>query len=87
METFKEFDKELGNIAHQITSLSDKFLKLKNLKNELQSVTSKEGLFNIKILFMAFGNLEIRMQKFKDAMIESTEDTTEDITENVKQLK
>lgn len=81
-----EFDKELGKIADDITQLSDKFLKLKNLKQELQSVTSKKGLLNLKTLFMAFGNLEIRMQKFKDAMTENTEDITEDYINEVKQL-
>jgi len=81
-----EFDRELGNIAKEITNLSDKFLKLKNLKDELQSVTSKKGLFNLKVLFMAFGNLETRMQKFKDAMVENTEDITEEYIEEVKQL-
>ena len=81
-----EFDRELGNIAKEITNLSDKFLKLKNLKDELQSVTSKKGLFNLKILFMAFGNLETRMQRFKDAMLENTEDITEDYIQEVKQL-
>lgn len=81
----KEFDRELGNIAHDISSLSDKFLKLKNLKDELQSVTSKEGMFNVKILFIAFGNLETRMQKFKNAMLEKT-DITEEYIEEVKQL-
>ena len=81
-----EFDRELGNIAKEITNLSDKFLKLKNLKDELQSVTSKKGLFNLKILFMAFGNLETRMKRFKDAMLENTEDITEDYIQKVKQL-
>jgi len=81
-----EFDRELGNIAKEITNLSDKFLKLKNLKDEMQSVTSKKGLFNLKILFMAFGNLETRMQRFKDAMVENTEDITEDYIEEIKQL-
>lgn len=82
-----EFDKELGKIANDISSLSDKFLKLKNLKDELQSVTSKKGLFNLKILFMAFGNLETRMKMFKDAMLENTEDITEEYIKEVKQLK
>jgi len=81
-----EFDRELGNIASDISSLSDKFLKLKNLKDELQSVTSKKGLFNLKILFIAFGNLETRMKRFKDAMVENTEDITEEYIEEVKQL-
>jgi len=35
---------------------------------------------------MAFGNLETRMQKFKDAIVENTEDITEEYIEEVKQL-
>lgn len=81
-----EFDKELGKIADDIKELSDKFLKLKNLKDELQSVTSKKGLLNLKLLFMSFGSLETRMQKFKDAMTENTEDITEEYINEVKQL-
>lgn len=85
-QEIKEFDDELGKIADDIKELSDKFLKLKNLKDELQSVTSKKGLLNLKLLFMSFGSLEIRMQKFKDAMTENTEDITEDYINEVKQL-
>jgi hypothetical protein len=82
----QEFDTQLGFIAKDITNLSDKFLKLTTLKNELESVTSKKGLFNLKILFMAFGNLKTRMEKFEKAMTENTEDITEDFIEEVKQL-
>jgi len=83
----KEFDNALGQIADDITSLSDKFLKLTNLKEELKNVTSKKGLFNLKLLFMAFGNLEIRMNRFQNAMVKNTEDITEDYIQEVKQLK
>ena len=82
----QEFDTQLGLIANEITSLSDKFLKLTSLKNELESVTSKKGLFNLKILLMAFGNLKTRMQKFEDAMTKNTEDITHEYIEEVKQL-
>lgn len=86
-QKIKEFDDALGQIADDITSLSDKFLKLTNLKEELKNVTSKKGLFNLKLLFMAFGNLEIRMDRFQDAMVKNTEDITEDYLQEVKQLK
>jgi len=83
----KEFDDALGQIADDISSLSDKFLKLTNLKEELKNVTSKKGLFNLKLLFMAFGNLETRMHRFQNAMVKNTEDITEDYLQEVKQLK
>lgn len=83
----KEFDDALGQIADDISSLSDKFLKLTNLKEELKKVTSKKGLFNLKLLFMAFGNLETRMHRFQNAMVKNTEDITEDYLQEVKQLK
>lgn len=86
-QKIKEFDDALGQIADDITSLSDKFLKLTNLKEELKNVTSKKGLFNLKLLFMAFGNLEIRMNRFQSAMVKNTEDITEDYLQEVKQLK
>jgi hypothetical protein len=86
-QKIKEFDDALGQIADDITSLSDKFLKLTNLKEELKNVTSKKGLFNLKLLFMAFGNLEIRMNRFQNAMVKNTEDITEDYLQEVKQLK
>jgi hypothetical protein len=82
----QEFDNQLGFIANDISSLSDKFLKLTSLKNELESVTSKKGLFNLKILLMAFGNLKTRMQKFEESMLENTEDITIEYIEEVKQL-
>lgn len=83
----QEFDMQLGYIADDISSLSDKFVKLTGLKNELESVTSQKGLFNLKILLMAFGELKTRMQNFQNAMIKNSEDITEEYIEEVKQLK
>ena len=44
-------------------------------------------MFNLKLLFMAFGNLETRMHRFQNAMVKNTEDITEDYLQEVKQLK
>lgn len=74
MET--DFNKSLGQIADDISSLSDKFLKLTNLTEELKNVTSKKGLFNLKLLLLATGNLKIRMSRFKNAMDNNNEDYT-----------
>jgi len=82
----KDFDTELVLIAKDISNLSDTFLKLSNLKSELESVTSKKGIFNLKILLMAFGNLKKRMQKFEDAMTKKEDEIIQDILEDVKQL-
>jgi hypothetical protein len=79
MYTEKDFDKELGKFSDDITQLSDKFLKLKNLKDEIQGINSKKGLLNRKLFFLSFGSLETRMQKFKDAMNEKPQDNIEDI--------
>lgn len=82
-----EFDKELGKIADENKKLSQRYLELKNLKDELQSVVSKKGLINLKLLFLSFGDLKRRMQKFEKAMLENTEDITEEYINEVKQLK
>jgi len=81
-----EFEQKLLFISSDMTHLSDDFLKLKIMHNEIKSIQGKKGIWKVQMLFASIGKLQRRINEFLEVMAEDTELTEENIN-TLKQLK
>ena len=80
------FEHNLLHISNDISNLSDKFLKLKSLHEEIKNISTRKGIDNLEIFFASIGSLQTRINSFLDVMSKDEELTEENIN-TLKQLR
>lgn len=80
------FEHNLLHISNDISNLSDKFLKLKSLHEEIKNISTRKGIDNLEIFFTSIGSLQTRINSFLDVMSKDEELTEENIN-TLKQLR